>query len=262
MIDISLLEKDFKDLYTVLTLIEHQKGISSSSLKTLYYLFNHSDLTVRQFVIIVASKKIADKCVKKTQLKQLECLLLIGLSDKHTKSDALEGLANFANNNLVYFFGGILLNDSNELVRVQAAENLSISKNKAAIPFLEKSLNDKSYLVKSYGAYGLGLLHSVESVDILTKLQNRCKHVQVKAACSGALFLLTRDNIWLDKLLTALSDEDYHVPMNVIIYIEDAIEKGLISFDDVSRTVWQSLKRQKNKPTCLRIEQFLKRHTM
>lgn len=257
-IDVSLLEKDFKEISPLLSLIEQEDGISPSSLKTLYLLFNHSDLAVRQFVIIIALKKLEDENVNNAQLKQIEHLLIIGLGDKDTRCDALEGLSNFTDKNYIFLYGGMLLNDSNELVRVQAAENLSFTNNKEAIPFLEESLKDKSYLVKKYGAYGLGLLHSYKSINKLIELQKNNKNVLVKTACSGALLLLTNNHVWLDKLLLALSDKDYHVPMNAILYIEDAIEQGIISFDDVSAKVGKSLITQEHKPTFSRIEQFLK----
>jgi HEAT repeats len=258
-IDIALLEKSFQEISRVLSSIQQEDGMKRSFFRTLCYLFNHNDLSVRRLVIITAADKLKDKHVTKAQLRQIELLLVIGLSDKDTRCDALEGLSYFSDDNLLPLYGGILLNDSNKLVRVQAAENLSCSNDKAAIPFLEAALKDKSYLVRMYSAYGLGRLNSYNSIDKLTKLENTSRNMQIKTACAGGLLLLTGEKIWLDKLLGALSDDNYYVPMNAIVYIEDAIDNGLTTFDVVSKTVRKSLKKQNHKPTYLRIKDFIKR---
>lgn len=250
-----LKEQDYIDLQGQLDAIK-RKDPDSISLNDLFFLSRHKDPSVRQTVIEIVKEKI--KKEKGRNKEELFPLLLIGIGDKDCRYEALEGLIYYREKNLVFLLGGILLQDKDPLVRVQASEILASVGDNSAIPFLEHSLTDKDPLVRVYSAYGLALLDSKENIPNLIRLQKLSRKMTVKAACWGGLLLLTKERIWLEKLLEVIDHSDYHVPMQAINYIENAIEEGIILRENVVSRIKTSLRNEKRKAVSSRMKRFIK----
>jgi hypothetical protein len=252
----SLSKLDYNALSGKLDLIKKEKGrMTEESLGVLFFFSQHKDVFVRQAVMEV----VIDKLKKGHPIEKVKLypLLLVGVGDKDCRYAAIEGLSYFPKANLIYLLGSVLLQDKNSLVRVQASDVLAFLNSRAAIPYLEHSLNDKDSLVRTYSAYGLALLGSKESIPGLVKLQKNDRRASVKTACWGGLLLLTRERVWLEKLFNVLNHSDYHIPMQAISYISNAVDEKIISKKDVMSQILDCLRKEKREAVSSRMKTFL-----
>lgn len=251
-----LKQQDYINLKAKLDTIR-KRSIDSDSLNELFFLSQHKDPSVRQTVIEIVKDKIKEG---KRMKEQLYILLLIGVGDKDCRYKALEGLTYYPSKSSVFLLGSILLQDRDPLIRVEASNLLASLNQSLAIPFLERSLADEDPLVLVYSAYGLALLDSKESIPKLIQLQKLTRKMTVKVACWGGLLLLMKERMWIEKLLNVLNHSDYHVPMQVINYLNNAIEEGIILPEDVIPHIKISLRNEKRRAVSTRMKNFLDRY--
>lgn len=110
-----------------------------------------------------------------------------------------------------------LVNDPEELVRVNACDSLGSSKSPASYPLLATKLQDTP-LVRSYVVLSLADI----ALSLGEKLQEECynlllEHLQTEQdpgviiGCYRSLYLLKREDRYLDLLLRNLCHRDYRV---------------------------------------------------
>lgn len=255
---ISLKEKDYDYLFGKLNEIA-SNPLDPSTFSIMYFLMQHQDEFVRLNVIDAITKVLANTTNKNKEI--LLPLILIGIGDKECRYNALPLLRYYPENTFFFLLTGILLQDKNPLVRVQASELIIELKQPEGIPFLEEALTDKAPLVRAYSAYGLALLESAASVPLLFRLQKNERNTQVKAACWGGLLLLTKEPLWLNKMLNSLGSADYHVPMQIITYLDDAIEKNIVEPEDAILQVQKYLQKETRVAVSSRMADFIEDYT-
>lgn len=253
---IALKNKSYNQLEEKLNVIKRRRNVLKA-LPELFFLSQHKDAYVRQSVVEIVKRNIQDS--NKGTQRSLLPLVLRGVGDPDCRYEALEGLIKFREKPYIFLIGSILLQDNSPIVRVQASDLLASLQQAEGIPFLEGSLDDKYALVRVYSAYGLALLDSKESIPKLIKLEKKDREITVKTACWGALFLLTGKRLWLEKMLRVLNHRNYHVPMQVINYISNAVDGGAISFMDVAPYIEQYSRNEKRKAVSSRMYEFLRR---
>ncbi len=231
-------------------------GLNADDLHELFFLSRHRDKSIRAYVggiaaTVAQSGKYPD---------EFAGFLLTLIGENENRRDALESLQYDQRSDLLYLYGGLLIQDSDELVRVQASENLAGLNEPAVRPFLEAGLEDKSVLVRFYCAYGLGLVRAKESESRLVALQKADGDIQVRAACWAALFLITTDEAWLDKMIGLLNHENDSVCQNVINYLSDAIEMELIEADTAIKAVNEVLETEERLHIAEDMKEFLAKY--
>jgi HEAT repeats len=107
---------------------------------------------------------------------------------------------------------GILkaLKDKDELVRIEASESLGNLGDRRSLPFLRKTLDDRSPLVRRYAAIAIGKIGL--QVDIAT-ISAKCQQDQNPVSRVGywqALYMLRKPGA-LEKLLGLLKYRDYRI---------------------------------------------------
>ena len=123
----------------------------------------------------------------------------------------------------------LLVSDSDELVRVQAAETLAVIGDLNSIPWLTKALSDKDPLVRTYAITTLPVLTSAGFTRAFKQRIKIEKIALPKVALAGELFLKTRQRAYLQKLVSLGKSKDYHARMWVAHYLEEFIDNKLIS---------------------------------
>ena len=103
-----------------------------------------------------------------------------------------------------------LLEDSNELVRIETLESLGRIGDKKALPLILKSLDDSSPLVRSYAARFIAELGGKGYLQVLANRNLAEQDEVAKVGLAYALFLLG-DSAQLAVLLDLLSSDNYRV---------------------------------------------------
>jgi hypothetical protein len=252
---IALKNRSYNQLQRRVNLVKVRKNLLKFS-PELFFLSQHKEPYVRQSVVEIVKQNVHDSD-EKTKKKLLP-LLFRGIGDVDCRYEALEGLLNYPEINYTFLIGGILLQDDSPNVRVQASDLLASLQQPEAVPFLEASLNDKDALVRVYSAYGLALLDSKQSIPKLIKLERKDRKMTVKTACWGGLLLLTAERVWLEKMFKVLDYKDYHVPMQAINYISNAVKDHIISMEDVAPHIEKYFRKERREAVSSRMKSFLK----
>lgn len=227
-------------------------------LDDLFYLFWHEDDDVAGLVVSYLADALEDKRIEPEE--RLRAFFLMGLARDKSRWYALDGLKFFETGNLLHMYAGLMLQDKDPWVRVTAVENLVGLRDRAAAPFFEEALNDKFDLVRVKAAEGLGLCRSAESEDKLFEKQKRSRQPLFRAACWGALLLITEDTMWFDKLVAVLDHEDYLVPTRMMDPLEEAIEAGIVPAEQVIAIVRERLQTESRPAVVEAMRRLIERH--
>lgn len=251
---------EFEELFTHLS----NSRVNKYILEYLLFFLVHHDITVRQMALTIVIDKIK-KLKNKKMRDVLFFLLLLGSGDKFCRYEAIEGLIYYPEKKeyILKLLEAVLLQDHDPLIRVQAIDVLLDFNDSSTIPLLEYALNDKDTLVRVYAAWGLGLLNSSTSTNKLICLQDKSRNMLIKAACWGALLLLTGDKQWYEKLINkkVFYHKDYHIPMQVIYYLSEAVEAAIIFPKEIVPHIKSYLRTEGRKAVVERMENFIKQYS-
>lgn len=122
----------------------------------------------------------------------------------------------------------ILLNDTDELVRINACDSAyNINSAEILDKLKEISINDK-YIVRGYALLSIGdIAKKYEKESNLNFLENRLKREHskwVKIVIYRSLYLLNKQNEYIDELLKNLNSNNYKIRCLVLNCINELID--------------------------------------
>lgn len=206
-----------KDRESKIKLIESlTEHITNENLELLLQFVNSADLSVKLSAIeTLACYK--DYPIAKTYLEEL-----IDDSNVEVRCKVLESLKNFTGET-IWEKIVIKLSDTNNLVKIVAAETLGELKLNKAIPNLLESLHDKNELVRAYVVEALGNMNDTKLVRELENKLNEEKRNAVRLRLYLALYKLGEKQ-YFKQILNLLKSKSYKIrcaTANGIVQIAD-----------------------------------------
>ena len=215
------------DRRKVVKYLDGLKGkLNKKSILYLYSLLFRQTEDVRDRVL----QTVIDYTCKTAKYdKLLEPFIFLGLNDNEDAFYVAEAIPFIRDKQVKFSLCVALLNHKDDLVRVNAVENLYEFSNPMIAGLLEDKISDKDALVRSFAVYGLAMQKSTKSVKLILKQLQKERSPMAKVNMFGALFVLTRDYTWYDKMIKSLSYKNHLAPMQVRYGIGLAIDRGILN---------------------------------
>jgi len=248
--------KDIKppELMNILLRMENKKKLTDAEIDILCFFSQHKEQDYRDNVLKAASIVIGSQ--EGRNKKRLMMMMLASLSDEYSGYFALKGLTGLLNKSFVPLLGSILMNYRMPLIRIQAVEALQAIRTNSIIPYLEYALNDRHNVVRDYCANALVSLNSTRSISKIKDRLKLEKNMDTKVGFWGALYGLTDETKWFEKLIKALSYPDSVVIDHASSNLGMCIEEGMLEINDVLPHLKDAYRKQKDK----KARTMLKKH--
>lgn len=149
--------------------------------------------------------------------------------DSLKRCDAVEYLSQFISDEKISKKVQELFYDKNYLVRCEAYDAFYDSHSIRTVEFLlnrlqtERSKIARLHIVTTINSIIKNNNLSDDMKEGLTKLYMKEKSSRVLIAYHGTMYLLNEDIKYIEKVLEALNDEDYHIRCNVVNVLYDVI---------------------------------------